>query len=84
MMFFRMGGEDVNFQLKDINDLKAFRNLYSQSNLPQKGPTIDIQLPGIFFGWLYYKKGLENAMVSHYFADIGLHLIMPIILSLFK
>ena len=41
-------------------------------------------LPGIFFGWLYYKKGLENAMVSHYFADIALHLIMPIILSLFK
>ena len=34
----------ITFQLKDINDLKAFRNLYSQSNLPQKGPTIDIQL----------------------------------------
>ncbi len=34
----------ISFQLKDINDLKEFRNQYSQSNLPQKGPTIDIQL----------------------------------------
>lgn len=41
-------------------------------------------LPGVFFGWLYYKMGLENAMVSHYFADISLHLIMPLFLSLFK
>ena len=35
-------------------------------------------LPGIFFGWLFYKKGLEHAMVSHFFADISLHLIMPL------
>ena len=35
-------------------------------------------LPGIYFGWLFYKKGLENAMVSHFFADIALHLIMPV------
>lgn len=34
----------ISFQLKDINDLQEFRNLYSQANLPQKGPTIDIQL----------------------------------------
>src|SRR6056297_703110 len=34
----------ITFQLKNINDLKEFRNQYSQSNLPQKGPTIDIQL----------------------------------------
>jgi putative ABC transport system permease protein len=34
----------ISFKLNDINDLKEFRNQYSQSNLPQKGPTIDIQL----------------------------------------
>ncbi len=34
----------ISFQLKDINTLKEFRNQYSQSNLPQKGPTIDIQI----------------------------------------
>ena len=39
-------------------------------------------LPGIFFGWLFYKKGLENAMVSHFFADIALHLIMPLFLTI--
>ncbi len=41
-------------------------------------------LPGIFFGWLYYKKGLENAMVSHYFADIALHFVIPLFLSIFQ
>lgn len=38
-------------------------------------------LPGIFFGWLFYKKGLENAMSAHFFADISLHLIMPLLFS---
>jgi len=34
----------ITFQLKDLSSLQQFRNQYSQSNLPQKGPTIDIQL----------------------------------------
>ena len=34
----------ITFRLKDLNSLQQFRNQYSQSNLPQKGPTIDIQL----------------------------------------
>lgn len=38
-------------------------------------------LPGIFFGWLFYKKGLESAMSAHFFADIALHLIMPILFT---
>lgn len=38
---------------------------------------------GIIFGWLYWKKGLESAMISHFFADIILHVIYPFILSLF-
>ncbi|MFO7814573.1 MAG: CPBP family intramembrane glutamic endopeptidase [Halanaerobiales bacterium] len=38
-------------------------------------------LPGIFFGWLYYRRGLENAMVSHFFADIAIHLILPLFLT---
>jgi membrane protease YdiL (CAAX protease family) len=34
---------------------------------------------GIIFGWLYWKKGLESAMVSHFSADIVLHVILPLI-----
>jgi membrane protease YdiL (CAAX protease family) len=37
---------------------------------------------GIIFGWLYWKKGLESAMISHFSADILLHVIYPFILSL--
>lgn len=37
----------------------------------------------IIFGWLYWKKGLESAMISHFSADIVLHVLFPLILSLF-
>ncbi len=36
---------------------------------------------GIIFGWLYWKKGLESAMISHFSADIVLHVIFPFGLS---
>ncbi|MGB9979744.1 CPBP family intramembrane glutamic endopeptidase [Methanobacterium sp.] len=32
---------------------------------------------GIIFGWLYWKRGLESAMISHFSADIVLHVIVP-------
>ncbi|MFO8077339.1 MAG: CPBP family intramembrane glutamic endopeptidase [Thermoplasmatota archaeon] len=35
---------------------------------------------GIIFGWLYWKKGLESAMISHFSADIVLHAILPLFL----
>ena len=38
---------------------------------------------GVAFGWLYWKKGLESAMISHFSTDIVLHVITPLILSLF-
>lgn len=34
---------------------------------------------GIIFGWLYWKKGLESAMISHFSADIVLHVIVPFV-----
>ena len=33
---------------------------------------------GIAFGWLYWRYGLETAMVAHFCADILLHLIGPL------
>jgi membrane protease YdiL (CAAX protease family) len=38
---------------------------------------------GIIFGWLYWKKGLESAMIAHFSADIVLHIITPAITSAF-
>ena len=37
---------------------------------------------GIVFGWLYWKKGLESAMIAHFSADIILHVIYPFTLML--
>lgn len=34
---------------------------------------------GIIFGWLYWKKGLESAIIAHFTADICLHVLLPII-----
>jgi membrane protease YdiL (CAAX protease family) len=39
-------------------------------------------IAGIIFGWLYWKKGLESAMISHFSADIILQVIFPFALSL--
>jgi membrane protease YdiL (CAAX protease family) len=37
---------------------------------------------GIIFGWLYWRKGLESAMIGHFSADMVLHVIFPFTLSL--
>ncbi|HCC05320.1 TPA: CPBP family intramembrane metalloprotease [Patescibacteria group bacterium] len=34
---------------------------------------------GLVFGWLFWKKGLEYAMVAHFTADIVLHVILPLV-----
>lgn len=37
---------------------------------------------GMVFGWLYWKNGLESAMVAHFSADLALHMILPLLLSI--
>jgi hypothetical protein len=34
---------------------------------------------GIAFGWLYWKRGLEVAMVAHFSADLVLHVLGPLL-----
>lgn len=36
---------------------------------------------GIVFGWLYWRQGLERAMLGHFSADIVLHVLAPLVLS---
>ena len=33
---------------------------------------------GVIFGWLYWKRGLEAAMISHFVADIILHVLLAL------
>lgn len=35
-------------------------------------------LAGVAFGWLYWKRGLEAAMISHFAADILLHVLLAL------
>ena len=37
---------------------------------------------GVIFGWLFWKKGLESAMVAHFTADIVILAIFPTVMSL--
>jgi len=39
---------------------------------------------GTTFGWLYWKKGLESAIIAHFSADIVLHIITPFVASFFS
>ena len=35
-------------------------------------------LAGVAFGWLYWKRGLEAAMISHFAADLVLHVLLAL------
>jgi membrane protease YdiL (CAAX protease family) len=35
-------------------------------------------LGGVAFGWLYWKRGLEAAMVAHFSADVVLHVLLAL------
>jgi membrane protease YdiL (CAAX protease family) len=37
----------------------------------------------VAYGWLFWKKGLESAMIAHFSTDIVLHVITPFVVSLF-
>lgn len=36
---------------------------------------------GIIFGWLYWRKGLEFAIISHFTADIMLQIVLPFVMQ---
>jgi hypothetical protein len=37
-------------------------------------------LPGLIFGWLYWKRGIESAIVAHLSGDILLHALFPLLM----
>lgn len=36
-------------------------------------------VPGVMFGWLFWKKGLESAIIAHFSADIVIHVLTPLV-----
>ena len=38
---------------------------------------------GIIFGWLFWKKGLEAAIIAHFTTDIMILIILPFVITLF-
>jgi len=46
------------------------------SSLVQNG------IGGVIFGWLYWRRGLESAIISLFTADIVIHVILPVLTSM--
>jgi membrane protease YdiL (CAAX protease family) len=36
-------------------------------------------IAGLLFGWLYWRRGLEAAMIAHFATDIVLHVLLPLV-----
>jgi len=67
-IIFGLGHLPVTSALTTLTPLVIFRALLLNG------------IGGIVFGWLYWKKGLESAMIAHFSADIILHVLLPLIL----
>lgn len=56
------------------------------ASLTKIGPLVVIRaivlngVGGIIFGWLFWKKGLESAMIAHFTADIFLLTLLPLLI----
>ena len=53
---------------------------------PLTAPTVAYVLlgnvpPGLLFGWLFRRRGLESAMLAHGAADVWLHAALPALLA---
>lgn len=44
--------------------------------------TLVLNCAGLLYGWLYWKKGFESAMVAHFSTDIAVHVFGAMLLSL--
>jgi membrane protease YdiL (CAAX protease family) len=38
-------------------------------------------IAGLVFGWFYVRKGIESAMLSHFCADLVLHVATPLLMG---
>jgi membrane protease YdiL (CAAX protease family) len=45
-------------------------DLHQARGIVRLGKVVVLIFDGVFFGWLYLRKGLETSMVSHMFFDL--------------
>ncbi|THE10014.1 CPBP family intramembrane metalloprotease [Bacillus timonensis] len=58
-----------------VGHLPAAFGLFGKSNLVVWRTVLLNAIPGILFGYLYWKYGIEMAMIAHFTGDIFLHVI---------
>jgi len=61
--------------------LPAASHIWPLTDLVVARVVIGNALAGIVFGWLYWKKGFESAMIAHFAADLVLHVVAPLALG---
>src|SRR5215217_5887633 len=61
-----------------LGHLPATATLISLTPLVITRAVILNGLAGVGFGWLYWKRGLEAAMLSHFSADLVLHVLLAL------
>lgn len=61
-----------------IGHLPATANLIPLTPLVITRAIVLNGVAGVAFGWLYWKRGLESAMIAHFSADIVLHVLLAL------
>lgn len=69
-LLFGAGHLPITSELMTLTPLIIFRALLLNG------------IGGVVFGWLYWKKGLESAMIAHFSADIVIYVCLPFILMM--
>ncbi len=69
-LVFGIGHLPITSELITLSPLIIFRALLLNG------------IGGVVFGWLYWKKGLESAMIAHFSADIIIYVCLPFILMI--
>jgi len=70
-LIFALSHMPVTATLNDLSTVVIIRSLLLNG------------IGGAVFGWLYWKKGLEAAMIAHFAGDVTLQVIVPGVLGFF-
>ncbi|KLU58746.1 CAAX amino terminal protease self- immunity [Peptococcaceae bacterium CEB3] len=68
-VIFGLGHLDITSAITAITDDVILRAVLLNGSL------------SVIYGWLYWKKGLESAMIAHFSTDVVLHLIIPHVIA---
>jgi membrane protease YdiL (CAAX protease family) len=67
-ILFGIGHLPITTELMKLTPLVIFRALLLNG------------IGGALFGWLYWKKGLESAMIAHFSTDIVIYVFLPLVI----